>query len=269
MKGTATRKDIWSVDDFFSAMIAERGIRYPVLLSRSCIDQHTVPDGLYLYEIETDFKGNIMLRELSQSYQTCKGMKFVIFTYSVVSSVKFTLYGKNKCKTLTEENYQILGWPISLADYCKMRNVETVPAYLSISAPSEEEVGNPNRFYAIRHGDEGSDARVGHVRIDFGRDGNECWHTWWDQDENKELVTDEFNSDLTKVMTILRRFVLKDIYGMYSYCCSNGTRITAPTEYPEQYGFVIETEHYKYYLRCNYRRGCYNAYLNCFRKDLL
>ena len=72
---------------------------------------------------------------------------------------------------------------------------------------------------------------VGHVRMDFGRSGNEFWHTWWPRGPDE-----------------------------------HGGKITGG--YVQNYGYVVETEHYRYCLRCNPSPGDYNGYLTCFDLDV-
>ena len=38
--------------------------------------------------------------------------------------------------------------------------------------------------------------------------------------------------------------------------------------YVQNYGYIVETEHYRYCLRCNPTPGDYNAYLTCFDLDV-
>ena len=50
---------------------------------------------------------------------------------------------------------------------------------------------------------------VGHVRMDFGRSGNEFWHTWWPRGP-EELNSPAFKLELQEVMDTLRESVLKN-----------------------------------------------------------
>lgn len=55
---------------------------------------------------------------------------------------------------------------------------------------------------------------VGHVRADFGPDGNEFWHSWWPH-KNDRLNTQRFKEELTDVINSLRADdPLKDRTGM-------------------------------------------------------
>ena len=103
---------------------------------------------------------------------------------------------------------------------------------------------------------------IGHVRIDFGRDGDGFWHTWWPRGP-EGLNTPEFQEELDQVVGQLRRGVLKDFSSMLRRCHTSGGEISGGT-CCQNYGFVVETERYRYCLRCNPVRGDYQAYLSCF-----
>ena len=65
---------------------------------------------------------------------------------------------------------------------------------------------------------------------------------------------------------MLRESVLKDLNGMREYCRSHGGAI--PGGWSQNYGFIVETENYRYCLRCNPVPGDYQAYLVCFDKQV-
>ena len=54
---------------------------------------------------------------------------------------------------------------------------------------------------------------VGHVRMDFGRSGNEFWHTWWPRGP-EELNSPAFKLELQEVVDTLRESVLKSRFAM-------------------------------------------------------
>ena len=99
------------------------------------------------------------------------------------------------------------------------------------------------------------------VRIGFGRDGDEFLHTWCPRGP-EELVTPAFKEELGKVVDDLRQGVLKDFSTMLRLCHIDGGEIGGTAA--RNYGFVLETERYRYCLRCNPVRGDYQAYLTCF-----
>ena len=104
---------------------------------------------------------------------------------------------------------------------------------------------------------------VGHVRMDFGHDGREFWHTWWPHNEDR-FNTPEFKTELQEIVDALRgEGPLKNLSSMSSYCYKNGGIITADGR---NYGYIAETEHYCYCLRCNPTLGDYQGYLYCYDK---
>ncbi len=102
---------------------------------------------------------------------------------------------------------------------------------------------------------------IGHVRIDFGMDGNEFWHTWQPRGE-ESLNSAAFKTELGQVVDWLRGSVLKDLRSMSRFCYEHGGEI--PGGWRQNYGYVVETEDYAYYLRCSPGQGDYHAYLTCF-----
>ena len=102
---------------------------------------------------------------------------------------------------------------------------------------------------------------IGHVRIDFGSNGKEFFHTWHPRGR-LELNTLKFKIDLQLVVDKLRETVLKDLSSMRHFCHEIGGDI--PGGWSQNYGYVVETEHYEYCLRCNPVPGDYQAYLSCY-----
>lgn len=99
---------------------------------------------------------------------------------------------------------------------------------------------------------------VGHVRMDFGRSGNEFWHTWWPRGP-EELNSPAFKAELQQVVDTLRESVLKSRFAMERFCYDHGGKIDGG--YVQNYGYIVETERYRYCLRCNPSPGDYNGYL--------
>ena len=104
---------------------------------------------------------------------------------------------------------------------------------------------------------------VGHIRMDFGSGGKEFWHTWWPHNEDR-FNTPEFKAELQEFVDALRaNGPLKNLSEMSSYCYQNGGTITADGH---NYGYIADTEHYRYCLRCNPTPGEYQGYLYCYDK---
>ena len=102
---------------------------------------------------------------------------------------------------------------------------------------------------------------VGHVRMDFGRSGNEFWHTWWPRGP-EELNSPAFKLELQEVVDTLRESVLKSRFAMERFCYEHGGKINGG--YAQNYGYIVETERYRYCLRCNPSPGDYNCYCTAY-----
>lgn len=102
---------------------------------------------------------------------------------------------------------------------------------------------------------------IGHIRMDFGRSGNEFWHTWWPRGP-EELNSPAFKAELQEVVDMMREDILKSRFSMERFCYEHGGKITGG--YVQNYGYIVETEHYRYCLRCNPSPGDYNGYLTAY-----
>lgn len=124
---------------------------------------------------------------------------------------------------------------------------------------SVEEAG---LFYSqMNEGEDQTLGTVGHLRMDFGQGGKEFWTSWWGRGDEK-LKTPEFQKELQQIVDELRRSgPLKDLKAMRSYCDSHGGAIE---DKGATCGYIAETEHYRYCLRCTPLPGHYQAYLYCY-----
>ena len=68
-------------------------------------------------------------------------------------------------------------------------------------------------FYAQHPEEDKRLGTAGHVRMDFGRSGNEFWHTWWPRDSEK-LNSPVFKAELQEVVDTLRESVLKNRFAI-------------------------------------------------------
>ena len=128
---------------------------------------------------------------------------------------------------------------------------------------SPEEAG---LFYAADEATDLANGCIGHVRMDFGR-GEGFWHTWWPRGP-EEWNSLEFKEELGKVVEEMRQSVLKDLRSMNSYCLNNGGKLPSDNYGRSIYGYVAESERYRYCLRCLPYKGDYNAYLTCYDKQV-
>ena len=102
---------------------------------------------------------------------------------------------------------------------------------------------------------------VGHLRMDFGSGGKGFYHTWWPHNGDR-FNTPEFKEALQEFVDAMRQNgPLKDLATMSSYCWRNGGELTKNDRI---YGFIAETEQYRFCLRCTPRPGEYQGYLYCY-----
>ena len=120
-------------------------------------------------------------------------------------------------------------------------------------------------FYAQHPSEDERLGAIGHVRMDFGKSGNEFWHTWWPRGP-EDLNSPAFREELRQVVDRLRTDVLKNRFSLERYCYNHGGKISGG--WTQNYGYIVETERYRYCLRCNPSPGDYNAYLTCFDLDV-
>lgn len=138
---------------------------------------------------------------------------------------------------------------------------EKVQRYL-LRPASPEEAGF---FYAQTLEQDEAQGAIGHVRIDFGHTARGFWHTWHPRGA-QALNSPEFKSELGRLVEQLRKNVLQDLSSMRRYCYQHGGEIDGGI-CTQNYGYIVETERYRYLLRCNPIEGDYQAYLSCFDKQ--
>lgn len=121
-------------------------------------------------------------------------------------------------------------------------------------------------LYAPAENDVHSKTRIGHLRGDFGLDGDEFWHTWFSF--NEEMNVPKFKIDLGEVVEWLRSDteypLLKDRKSMDTVCRRYSENRMENQWHAEWYGFKIITEKYMYYIRCFTGGGDYNFYIYCY-----
>ena len=111
--------------------------------------------------------------------------------------------------------------------------------------------------------------KIGHVRGDFGRSGDQFFSTWFPVHE--ELKTQRFKEELQQVVDELRSDLefplLKNRNSMRTVCMKQPQNRVPGGWHPDTLGFKIRTEHYWYFIKCYYGCGDYNFYINCFADD--
>ena len=76
-------------------------------------------------------------------------------------------------------------------------------------------------FYAQLPDEDKRLGAIGHVRMDFGKSGNEFWHTWHPRGA-EELNSPAFKTELQKIVDKLREDVLKNRFAMERFCHQHG-----------------------------------------------
>lgn len=126
--------------------------------------------------------------------------------------------------------------------------------------------GQVRLLFALDKEDTFEKHKIGHVRGDFGRSGNQFFSTWFPCHE--ELKTQRFKDELQQVVDELRSDLefplLKNRNAMRNVCMGNLQNRVPGGWHPDTFGFKIRTEHYWYFIKCYYGLGDYNFYINCF-----
>ena len=120
-------------------------------------------------------------------------------------------------------------------------------------------------FYsAQKDADDEALATVGHLRADFGRSGNDFRNSWTPRNGDR-FNTPEFKSELGELMDGLRKNgPLKSLSAMRKYCAEHGE----PAKLEDgAYGFIAETERFRYALRFTPSPGQYHLYLYAYDKE--
>lgn len=169
------------------------------------------------------------------------------------------LYQKQTQSTASRRvngTFYLLGEEMTLEQFCEEHDL----AYpqdnreFVLRPASLDEVG---LFYSEEKLDEAL-GTVGHLRMDFGHGEKEFWHTWWPHNEDR-FNTPEFKEVLQRFVDDLRQTgLLKNLGAMDAYCWQHGGSIT---EDRRSYGYIAETENYRFCLRCTPFPGEYQGYL--------
>ncbi len=223
----------------------------PGLFTNARIDRDTVPDGWYCYDLRgsDDDPGEPVTIE-----------PYVVINHagSVLTHDKISIPGEGFLRL--GNSLDFLDEHLTLQAFCEEHDIP-YPAdnqTFKLRPASESEAGF---FYAMTPEKDAELGCIGHVRIDFGHGGKEFWHTWQPRGD-ESLNSQEFKQELGKVVDALRKTVLKDLSAMSSYCYNHGGEISGGGR--QNYGYVVDTDRYRYCLRCNPQPGDYQAYLTCF-----
>lgn len=219
-----------------------------VLCTNWLIPRDAVPKGWYCYDVRQIGSQPVELVD-----QAAAGhMKTVLSP--------LPLKEPNAHSRKVGDAFYLHGEEMALADYCEDHGLECpVDDRKFVLRPaSPDEAG---LFYAQHPSEDERLGCIGHIRMDFGRSGNEFWHTWWPRGP-EEWNNPEFKAELQEVVDELRQSVLKNRFAMERFCYGHGGKINGG--WVQNYGYIVETGNYRYCLRCNPSPGDYNGYLTAF-----
>ena len=106
---------------------------------------------------------------------------------------------------------------------------------------------------------------IGHLRGDFGSGGTEFWTGWFPHaaaDRNDKPFQDEFSS----LVQTLRRSVLKNRVFMQKYLREHDSLMLESGIITSR-GYMVTTEQYEYYIRCQPQPGDYNFYIYAYVRE--
>ena len=158
----------------------------------------------------------------------------------------------------------LLGELLSLEGFCEEHGLEypqeTRQYMLRPASPDEAGL-----FFSCDEAKDRELACVGHLRLDFGHRGKEFWTTWWPHN-NDELNVPAFKAEFDGVVNEFReQGPLKDLAAMSDYCGAHpGGLLEGGLD--KSFGFIAESENYRYCLRCIPRQDNYNGYLYVYDK---
>lgn len=118
---------------------------------------------------------------------------------------------------------------------------------------------------------------IGYLRADMGTDGNSFFSSW--NEFRKDLKTDEFKKEFDSIINSLRddedhdspsflksRKHLRTFYYDHPEARFDESETVKDMEY---FGARVDTDKYAYLMRLTPRKGEYNMYCYCYRRDWL
>ena len=146
---------------------------------------------------------------------------------------------------------------MDLSTFCRERNLPcpSDPRKFILRPASVKEAGL--FYFRLEPEQDAAEGTVGHLRMDFG--GGRLHHSWWPHNDDR-FNTPEFKAALQDFMDEMRTLgPLKNDAAMRRWCY----RYPAGEIGRENFGFIAETENYRFCLRCSTLSGDY-SYLYCY-----
>ena len=171
----------------------------PALFTNGRIARDTVPKGWYCYDIRgsDDDPGELCYMEENV---------VVNHAGSVLMPEKLAMPKSGRLDVRDELGFLDEG-DMTLREFCEAHQLpypaENMKFHIRPARPEEAGL-----FYTPHPEEDKRLGTVGHVRMDFGRSGNEFWHTWWPRGP-EELNSPAFKLELQEVVDTLRESVLK------------------------------------------------------------
>lgn len=109
---------------------------------------------------------------------------------------------------------------------------------------------------------------IGHLRIDFGRSGEEFNCTWFDH-ANSGKNDSYFKESFDMFIDDLRTGVLKSRTEMRKFCYRKDECRNSHSYTEDCWGFRVLSDRYAYYIRCTPGAGDYECYIYAYDKTHL
>ena len=129
----------------------------------------------------------------------------------------------------------------------------------------EVTAGIPGSAALYYSGSEAEARCIGHLRGDFGSGGTEFWTNWFPHvaaHRSDEAFRDEFSS----LCNTLRRNLLKNRVFMQKYLREHDSLMLESGIFMSR-GYMVVTEHFEYYIRCQPQPGDYNFYVYAYVRE--
>ena len=168
------------------------------LFTNARIDRTTVPEGWYCYDFRGTGDDPGELRFIEESV-------VVNHSGSILMPEKLELPASGQMDAWDEFGF-LDECDMTLREFCEVHDLP-YPAgeeKFHIRPARPDEVG---LFYAQHPSEDERLGAIGHARMDFGRSGNEFWHTWHPRGA-EELNSPAFNSNLTNLFFCIKERTL-------------------------------------------------------------
>ena len=200
------------------------------LFTNGRIDRSTVPRGWYCYDFRGSDDDPGELRYIEEHVT-------VNHAGAILMSEKLELPASGRLDVRDAFGFLDEG-EMTLHEFCEVHDLpypaEEEQYHIRPARPDEAGL-----FYTPHPEEDKRRGTIGHIRMDFGRSGNEFWHTWWPRGP-EELNGPVFKAELQEVVDTMRENVLKSRFSMERFCYEHGGKIDG--SYVQNYGYIVETE---------------------------